>query len=133
MIIGLGTDIVNIERINRSLQKFGTHFTAKILTSAEQQELTAISADARKSAAKVAKLFAAKEAAAKALGTGFNNGISWQEISVTHDDRGKPLLCLSGQALARANALAGGRNYACHLSISDDFPFAQAVVIIEIL
>lgn len=86
-----------------------------------------------KKACKAAKLFAAKEAAVKALGTGFNEGISWQEISVGHDALGKPLLHLTGKAGNRAELLAEGRNYRCAVSLSDDFPFAQAVVIIEIL
>ena len=133
MIIGLGTDIVNIERIAKTLQKFDEHFLTKIFTAEELEAIAACGDGGNKKVCKAAKLFAAKEAAVKALGTGFNEGISWQEISVGHDALDKPLLNLTGKAGSRAELLAEGRNYRCAVSLSDDFPFAQAVVIIEIL
>ena len=133
MIIGLGTDIVNIEQIAKTLQKFDEHFLTRIFTAEELEAIAACGDGGNKKACKAAKLFAAKEAAVKALGTGFNEGISWQEISVGHDALGKPLLHLTGKAGNRAELLAEGRNYRCAVSLSDDFPFAQAVVIIEIL
>lgn len=84
MIIGLGTDIVNIERIAKTLQKFDEHFLTRIFTAEELEAIAACGDGGNKKACKAAKLFAAKEAAVKALGTGFNEGISWQEFqSVT--------------------------------------------------
>ena len=90
MIIGLGTDIVNIERIAKTLQKFDEHFLTRIFTAEELETIAACGDGGNKKACKAAKLFAAKEAAVKALGTGFNEGISWLEISVGHDALGKP-------------------------------------------
>lgn len=131
MIIGLGADIVNIGRIEKTLERFGRHFTNKFFSADEQQDMDAVSASARMKACKAAKYFAAKEAAAKALGTGFRNGIEWKEIAVSHDEYGAPLLDLSGKALARALELSGGGSFQSLVSLSDDYPYAQAVVIIE--
>ncbi len=133
MILGLGTDIVNIERIGTALKKFGTRFLEKTFTDEERKVLEMCNAHSGRLAAKAAKMFAAKEAAVKALGTGFVMGISLRDVEVSHDELGKPLLNLHGKALERLNLLSGGKQILLHLSLSDDFPFAQAVVIIEIL
>lgn len=131
MIVGLGADIVNIGRIEKTLERFGTRFTNKFFTVNEQADIAAAKTSDRLKACKAAKYFAAKEAAAKALGTGFNHGIEWREIAVSHDENGAPLLDLKGKALARALELCGSGSFQSLVSLSDDYPFAQAVVIIE--
>ena len=130
MILGLGTDIVNIDRVANVLAKFGPHFLRKVYTAAEQREIDSFAPDNAKRAAKAAKIFAAKEAAVKALGTGVSQGVSWQEVELGHDELGKPLLRLSGNASERLHELAGTQAQIL-VSVSDDHPFAQAVVIIE--
>lgn len=133
MILGLGTDIANIERFEKAIGKWNEHLLEKIFTEGEQCEIKAYNGERRRQASKAAKMFAAKEAAVKALGTGFDLGISFHEIELGHDERGKPLLSFSGKAEERILELTGGKNYHTHISLSDDYPFAQAVVIIETL
>lgn len=130
MIYGLGTDIVNIERIAETLNKFGRRFLERTYTEEEQLEIAA-ETDERRRNARAAKLFAAKEAAVKALGTGFRDGISWRDVEISHNSLGKPLLRLSGVAEQKLATVAGGKVPLLHLSISDDYPSAVAVVIIE--
>ncbi len=135
MIYGLGTDVANIERFEKILSRFGAHFWNKILTSAEAEIFNGATGQEKRLASKVAKLFAAKEATLKALGTGLAKGVSWKDVEVSHDALGKPLLLLHGEALRRVMKTVekhGGELF-LHLSLSDDYPIAQAVVIIEIL
>jgi len=127
MIVGLGCDICNIERIAEALQKFGERFVNRSCSEAEQKELEAVK-NSKQYVAYVAKLFAAKEAFVKALGTGFIDGIKMSEIEILHDSLGKPELRVSGRAAEFASKIEG-KNF--WVSLSDDFPFAQAVVIIE--
>lgn len=124
MILGLGTDIVEIQRINDSLQRLGDKFSKRILTETEHQDFKA----SKQPAAFLAKRFAAKEAAVKALGTGIGNGVSFQHFEVGHDAFGAPLLTISGYAreLCQQRAV----QYA-HLSISDESHYAVATVILE--
>ncbi len=130
MIYGLGTDIINIERIAKTLAKFGARFTERTFTENEQAEIAAETGEVGRSA-RAAKFFAAKEAAVKALGTGFRNGIGWRDVEVSHDELGKPLLKFSGAAAARLASAVQGKTAVLHLSLSDDYPVATAVVIIE--
>ncbi len=129
MIVGLGSDIVNIERIQNSAD-YLQHFAARILGADEQAEIR------RNGAAKdarfrelLAKYYAAKEAFAKALGTGFRDGIFFKDIQVLHNDLGKPELKISGTALKYLNKLASKPRM--QITLSDDMPFALAVVVIE--
>ena len=131
MIIGLGTDIVYVERIKKVYEDSGEHFISKIFTVAERKDIDKLNGFERKKICKLAKLFAAKEAAVKALGTGFSDGISWQDVEITHDEKGCPKLNLSKKALEKANDLSKGEDWQILLSLSDDYPWAQAVVIIE--
>ena len=131
MIVGIGTDVVNIGRIERTAERYGKRFCEKIFTKEEQKDIAEAKTNCCGSPAKMAKLFAAKEAAAKALGTGFSNGIEWREIAISHDENGTPLLDLSGKALTRVLQLCDGGSFQSLVSLSDDYPFAQAVVIIE--
>ena len=122
MICGLGIDVVELERIKTALARFGDRFTARILTPAERSMLPALAL------ARTAGLFAAKEAAAKALGTGFAQGVTFQTLEILPDAAGRPSLTLSGSALARA-AILGATSW--HVSITHSRDTAAAVVILE--
>lgn len=129
MILGLGCDIVNIERIAKS-PDFLERFKQKITGNDEQNELAAQGESTYKElACRLAKLYAAKEAFVKALGTGFRDGIYLKDIQVLHTEFGKPELKISGNALAYMQKLSSSAQ--TFITLSDDFPFAQAVVIIE--
>ena len=128
MIIGLGSDLCNIERIQNSLDRFGDRFVQRVFTEIEQAK----SDRRRMRAASYAKRFAAKEAGAKALGTGIARGVSWKEIGVVNLPGGKPTLEFKGRALERLAAmLPEGMEARTHITITDDHPWAQAFVVIE--
>ena len=130
MIIGLGSDLIDIRRIARSLERFGDRFTTRVFTDVEQAK-----SDRRKErAASYAKRFAAKEACAKALGTGMSDGVFWRDMGVVNLPGGKPTMHLTNGAAARlARMTPAGMRAVVHLTITDDFPLAQAFVIIEAL
>lgn len=129
MIIGLGCDIVNIERLIKSA-KFLQDFKTRILGDNELAELKhLIIDDDKKLACLLAKRYAAKEAFAKALGCGFRDGVFLKNIETLHTELGKPCLKISGEALEKLNELS--KNAKLHVSLSDDYPYAQAIVIIE--
>lgn len=123
-ILGLGTDIAEIERVEKALQRTGIPFARRILTEAEMTQFESTKPQAKF----LAKRFAAKEAASKALGTGIAKGVSFQDFEISNDEFGKPWLQLSGQAKVIADKL--GANH-CHLSISDERHYAVATVILE--
>lgn len=128
LVIGLGSDLCNIDRIAASIERFGARFIDRIFTPAEQAK-----ADRRvlTRAATYAKRFAAKEACAKALGTGFRQGVFWRDMGVINLPSGQPTLALSGGAAARlAQITPVGHKAAIHLTITDDHPWAQAIVLI---
>ncbi|MFA5041259.1 MAG: holo-ACP synthase [Bdellovibrionales bacterium] len=130
MIIGIGSDLANIERIRATLEKHGAHFVQRVFAPAERTKASK-KADA---AASYAKRFAAKEACAKALGTGIGHNAAFREMCVVNLSSGKPTMVLSGNALKRLKKITPkGAKAVIHLSLSDDKPFAQAVVIIEAL
>ncbi|MHC1789458.1 holo-[acyl-carrier-protein] synthase [Solidesulfovibrio sp.] len=122
MICGLGIDVVELERIKTALVRFGDRFLARILTPAERAALPPIPL------ARTAGLFAAKEAAAKALGTGFAQGVTFHTLEILSDAAGRPALTLSGPALSRAATL-GATSW--HVSITHSRDTAAAVVILE--
>ena len=124
MILGIGTDIVSIARMADNIKKHGEVFARRVLVEAEWEEYQAT----RQKASFLAKRFAVKEAAAKALGTGFAEGVTWRQISTQHDELGKPLLVFIDAALERAQQLGVS---ACHLSISDEKEHAVAFVVLE--
>lgn len=128
MIVGLGSDLIDIRRIERSLERFGARFTNRIFTETEQAK-----SDRRKErAASYAKRFAAKEACSKALGTGLSRGVFWRDMGVVNMPGGKPTMQLTGGALIRLQAMMpDGHKPQIHLTITDDFPLAQAFVIVE--
>jgi holo-[acyl-carrier protein] synthase len=130
MIIGIGSDLIDIRRIEKSLERHGQRFIQRIYTEVEQ----ARSENRRARAASYAKRFAAKEACAKALGTGLAQGVFWRDMGVVNLASGKPTMALTGGAAVRlAKILPEGHRAAIHLTITDDFPLAQAFVIIEAL
>lgn len=129
MIIGLGSDLCNIERIQQSLDRFGDRFVERVFTPVEQAKA------ARRPytrAGTLAKRFAAKEAYSKAVGTGFKAGVFMKDIGVVNAPSGAPTLALSGGAAARLAALTPpGHRAVVHLTMTDDHPWAQAFVVIE--
>ena len=130
MIIGLGSDLSDIRRVQKSLDRFGERFTHRCFTEIER------SRSERKldRAASYAKRFAAKEACAKALGTGIKRGVFWRDMGVANLPSGKPTMVLTGGALERLKALTPeGHQAVIHVSLTDDHPYAQAFVIIEAL
>jgi holo-[acyl-carrier protein] synthase len=128
VIIGIGNDIVDIRRIEQTLARFGTRFTDRIFTDIEKKK-----SDKRAMrAASYAKRFAAKEACSKALGTGFRRGVFWKDMGVVNEISGRPTMVLTGGARAQLERLVPhGQTAKVHLTITDDHPYAQAVVIIE--
>jgi holo-[acyl-carrier protein] synthase len=128
MIIGLGSDLIDIRRIEKSLEKYGARFTERLFTDVEKRK-----SDARyQRAASYAKRFAAKEACAKALGTGMSHGVFWRDMGVVNLPGGKPTMHLTnGAALRLASMVPSGHKSVIHLTITDDYPLAQAFVIIE--
>ena len=130
MIIGIGSDLCDIRRIEETLGKFGDRFVARCFTEIERRR-----SDRRAGrAASYAKRFAAKEACAKALGTGLSRGVFWRDMGVVNARSGQPTMVLTGGAAERLLAITpAGRRPAIHLSLTDDFPYAQAFVVIEAL
>ena len=129
MILGLGSDLCNIERIRASLDRFGERFEARVFTDVERAKA------ARRPFTKsgtLAKRFAAKEAFSKAVGTGFRAGVFMRDIGVVNAPSGAPTLALTGGAKARLDALTPAGHVArIHLTLTDDHPWAQAFVVIE--
>ena len=128
MIIGIGNDIVDIRRVDKTLEKFGDRFRDRIFTEIEKKK-----SDKRAHrAASYAKRFAAKEACSKALGTGFRRGVFWKDMGVVNEPSGRPTMVLTGGAKTHLERLVPtGMLVKVHLTITDDFPYAQAMVIIE--
>lgn len=128
MILGLGTDLIDIRRIEKTINRFGERFLRRVFTASEQARAE------RKAdpAAAYAKRYAAKEACAKALGTGFRQGVYWRDIAVGNRPSGQPILQLSGGAATRLAAMTPeGMQARIDVSLSDEPPLGQAVVIIS--
>jgi holo-[acyl-carrier protein] synthase len=128
MILGLGNDIIDIRRIAETLDRFGDRFVKRVFTETEQRK----SDRRRERAASYAKRFAAKEACAKALGTGLRQGVYWRDMGVVNLPSGRPTLVLTGGALAQLKRITPpGYTARIDLTITDDHPTAQAIVIIS--
>ena len=129
MIVGLGSDLCNIERIEQSLERFGERFEQRVFTEVERAKA------ARRPFTKAgtyAKRFAAKEAFSKAVGTGFKRGVFMKDIGVVNAPSGAPTLALTGGAKARLDEITpAGHRMVVHLTLTDDHPWAQAFVILE--
>lgn len=130
MIIGLGSDLIDIRRIDKSLARYGNRFVNRVYTETEQKK-----SNARKErAASYAKRFAAKEACSKALGTGIARGVYWRDMGVVNLPSGKPTMHLTHGAAKQLEKITPPQHDAIiHLTITDDYPLAQAFVIIEAL
>jgi holo-[acyl-carrier protein] synthase len=129
MIIGLGSDLCNIERIARSLERYGERFEQRVFTAIERAKAAS---RPHTRAGTYAKRFAAKEAFSKAVGTGFRRGVFMRDIGVVNGPSGAPTLHLTGGARARLDAMIpDGHAAIIHLTLTDDHPWAQAFVIIE--
>src|SRR6478609_7125502 len=130
MILGIGSDLCDIRRIERSIERFGERFTHRIFTEGERAK-----SDRRATrAASYARRFAAKEACSKALGTGLSRGVFWRDMEVVNLPGGQPTMRLTGGAAERLAAmLPPGHEAFVHVSLTDDPPMAQAFVIIEAL
>lgn len=128
MILGIGTDLANIDRIAGTLERFGDRFRNRVFTETEQRR-----SDRRADVAGTyAKRWAAKEACSKALGTGLRMGIAWRDMSVSNLHTGQPVMHLTGWAADRLAAMTpDGHEARIHVTLTDDHPWAQAVVVIE--
>ena len=130
MIIGIGSDLIDIRRIENTLERHGERFRARVFTDVEQAK----SERRKERAASYAKRFAAKEACSKALGTGLSRGVFWRDMGVVNLPGGKPTMELTGGAADRlAQMMPANHRAVVHLTITDDYPLAQAFVIIEAL
>ncbi|MBK0400059.1 holo-ACP synthase [Limibaculum sp. M0105] len=128
MIVGIGSDIADIRRIERTLERFGNRFVQRVFTEIEQAK----SERRRERVASYAKRWAAKEACSKALGTGLRMGVNWREMGVVNLPSGQPTMQLTGGAAVRLRTLIPpGLAPRVHVTITDDHPYAQAFVVIE--
>jgi holo-[acyl-carrier protein] synthase len=129
MILGIGSDLANIDRIEATLARYGARFRDRVFTPEEQRK-----ADSRPRAipATYAKRWAAKEACSKALGTGLRMGIAWKDMAVTNLATGQPVMHVTGWAAERlAEMTPAGHEAVIHVTLTDDHPWAQAFVVIE--
>jgi holo-[acyl-carrier protein] synthase len=128
VILGVGNDLCDIRRIEKSLERFGERFVQRVFTETEQKR----SEGRATRAASYAKRFAAKEACAKALGTGLRRGVFWRDMGVVNMRSGRPTLALTGGALARLQEITpAGMAAQIDLTLTDEYPLAQAIVIIS--
>ncbi len=129
MILGIGSDLCNIERIEATLVRHGERFKERVFTEVEQRKAES---RARAVAATYAKRWAAKEACSKALGTGLRMGIAWKDMAVTNLRSGQPVMHVTGWAAERLRAMTPeGHEAVIHVTLTDDHPWAQAFVVIE--
>ena len=132
MSLGLGSDLIDIRRIEKTIQKHGERFLERIYTDIERAKSDRRAGTPVGRAASYAKRFAAKEACAKALGTGLNQGVFWRDMGVVNLPGGKPTMALTGGALKRLEKITPpGHQAQIDLTITDDFPLAQAIVLIS--
>ncbi len=129
MILGIGSDLCNIERIAATLERHGDRFKERVFTGVEQRKADS---RVRAVAATYAKRWAAKEACSKALGTGLRIGISWKDMAVTNLRSGQPVMHVTGWAAERLRSMTpAGHEAVIHVTLTDDHPWAQAFVVIE--
>ncbi len=132
MILGIGNDLIDIRRIEKTLERFGDRFIQRIFTDAEQRKAERRKGAGHVYAATYANRYAAKEAASKALGTGFRAGVYWKDLSVVNLPSGKPTIMMTGGAAERLKAITPpGMEPRVDLTITDEYPMAEAMVIIS--
>ena len=124
---GIGSDLIDIRRIDKTIARFGDRFKKRIFTDNEIKKCE----ERKQSVSCYAKRFAAKEAAAKALGTGFRKGVYWRDIEIVNEPSGKPTLEFHGKSKSHLLNLVLDNDYTINLSITDEFPYAQAIVTIN--
>ncbi len=128
MIVGIGSDLIDIRRVEKTIERFGERLLSRIFTDVERRK----SERRRQRAASYAKRFAAKEACAKALGTGMRRGVFWRDMGVINQRGGKPTMALTGGALARLQEITpAGMSPQIDLTLTDEYPMAQAIVTIS--
>src|SRR4051812_5228464 len=131
MIVGIGNDLIDIRRIERTLARFGDRFVDRIFTEVERRKAERRKGAGNAYASTLAKRYAAKEAASKALGTGFRNGVYWRDIGVVNLPSGKPTVAFTGGASDRlAELIPPGMTPTVELTLTDEYPIAEALVII---
>jgi holo-[acyl-carrier protein] synthase len=131
MILGIGNDLIDIRRIEKTLERFGERFIARVYTDVERAKADRRKGAGQAYAATYAKRYAAKEAASKALGTGFRQGVYWRDLGVVNLPSGKPTVQMTGGAAERLAAMTpDGMEARVELTITDEFPIAEAMVII---
>ncbi|MBT4739802.1 MAG: holo-ACP synthase [Rhodospirillaceae bacterium] len=131
MIIGMGSDLIDIRRIEKTLARFGQRFIDRIYTDVEQAKAERRKGAGQAYAATYAKRYAAKEAASKALGTGFRQGVYWRDLGVVNLPSGKPTVQMTGGAAERLKSMIpDGMEARVELTITDEYPLAEAIVII---
>ncbi len=131
MILGIGNDLIDIRRIEKTIERFGQRFIDRIFTEFEQSKAERRRGAGNAYAATLAKRYAAKEAAAKALGTGFRDGVYWRDLGVVNQPSGKPTIVMTGGAARRlAELTPPGMRPEIALALTDEYPMAEAVVII---
>lgn len=131
MILGIGNDLIDIRRIEKTLERFGDRFIQRIYTDVEQKKADRRKGAGQAYAATYAKRYAAKEAASKALGTGFRQGVYWRDLGVVNLPSGKPTVEMTGGAAERLNSMVpDGMEARVELTITDEYPLAEAMVII---
>src|SRR5262245_985419 len=129
MILGIGNDVIDIRRVEKAIERYGERFLNRIFTAVERER-----SDGKPGrAASYAKRFAAKEACAKALGTGLSKGVFWKDMGVVNEPSGRPTMLLTGGAARHLQRMTpAGYHPRVHLTLTDDFPVAQAVVVISV-
>ena len=132
MIVGIGTDLIDIRRIEKTLARFGDRFIARVFTEVERAKAERRKGAGRAYAATFAKRYAAKEAASKALGTGFRQGVYWRDLGVVNLPSSKPTVEMTGGAAKRLKSMVPeGMEPRVELTITDEYPIAEALVIIS--
>jgi len=132
MILGIGNDLCDIRRIERTLERFGDRFLTRVYTETERAKAARRQGAPKAYAGTLAKRFAAKEAAAKALGTGFRQGVFFRDLGVVNLPSGQPTIAMTGGAAARLRTLVpDGMEARVHLTMTDEYPLAEAQVIIS--
>jgi holo-[acyl-carrier protein] synthase len=132
MIVGIGNDLIDIRRIEKTLARFGDRFVNRIYTEVEKRKAERRKGAGKAYAATLAKRYAAKEAASKALGTGFRAGVFWRDLGVVNEPSGKPTIVMTGGAATRLQSLIPqGMSPHIALTITDEYPLAEALVIIS--
>ncbi len=132
MILGIGSDLIDIRRIEKTLARFGDRFIARVFTDVEKAKAERRMGAGKSYAATFAKRYAAKEAASKALGTGFRQGVYWRDLGVVNLPSGKPTVRMTGGAARRLEAMIPeGMEAQVDLTITDEYPLAEATVIIS--